>query len=56
VTGSPDAQVVRAVATSGQLPSAGGPPAGALFALGAVALLGGGGWLIRRRRLREERR
>ena len=55
-TGSPDEQIVRAVAVSGRLPSSGGPPAGALFALGAVALLGAGAWYIRRRRLHEDRR
>jgi hypothetical protein len=48
--------VVRAVAASGQVPTPGGPPFGALFAVGAVAFLGAGGWLIRRRRLREDRR
>jgi hypothetical protein len=55
-TTSSSGAIVRAVATSGQIPSSGGPPAGALLALGAVALLGTGSWLTRRRRLREERR
>jgi LPXTG-motif cell wall-anchored protein len=52
---SPIGDIVRAVATSGQIPSTGGPPAGALIAVGAVALLGAGSWLTRRRRLHQER-
>jgi LPXTG-motif cell wall-anchored protein len=42
--------IVRAQATGGQVPSSGGPPAGALIAVGAIALLGLGGWLTMRRR------
>lgn len=42
--------IVRAEATGGEVPSSGGPPAGALIALAAVAVLGLGGWLTLRRR------
>lgn len=42
--------IVRAQATGGQVPTSGGPPAGALIAVGAIALLGVGGWLRLRRR------
>jgi LPXTG-motif cell wall-anchored protein len=49
-TASSTDTIVRAQAAAGQVPSSGGPPAGALLAIGAIALLGAGGWLMLRRR------
>lgn len=52
---APSDGIVHLTEASGQVPSSGGPPAGAFVALAAVALLGTGGWLTVRRRRREER-